>query len=64
MKKINETFQNDWKKIEELVTAISPEIKKGELRLLKTICKSMVSNIILEIGNGINSTTHTIDSNL
>lgn len=58
---INDTFQKGFERIKELAITIHPEITEDDLLLIKRECKSMVMNIILNIGNSINSTTHEIE---
>ena len=59
--KINDTFQNGYGKIENLVKGIYPNITERELVLLKRECKSLVGNIIHDIGNNTNSLTFAIE---
>lgn len=57
---INKGFQNDFNNIVNLLKAIKPDITDTEIDIIKIECKSMVSNMILSIGNNINSQTSQI----
>ena len=61
MKDVNDDFQKGFLRIEELLKSICPEIKDRELLIVKQEVRSICSNIILGIGNSINSLTHKIE---
>lgn len=58
---INQEFQKGFKGVENMIRAIHPDITNRDMDFVKIQCKSLVTEIILAIGNNTNSLTKKIE---